>query len=72
MECSDLAFEIMKDYDSGMYTQQQLSDKYNIPLEIIMKLTQQFGYSHCKRELKKVVIVGDEVDYLQPYSNKKI
>lgn len=67
MDCADLAFEIMGKYDSNMITQEQLASNYNIPIDIIMTLTQQFGYSHGKRELKKGYIVGDEVDYLKPY-----
>ena len=70
MTCGDLAMEIMKKYDSNMYTQEQLAEEYNIPIEVIRQLTQFFLYKNTKRELRKDIFFEEEVAFLQPYVNK--
>lgn len=41
-------FEVLKMYDSSMYTQADIAEKLNIPLKAVSFCTQHAGYWHTK------------------------
>lgn len=66
MTCSDLAFKLIHEY--AKYTQQELSKRYNIPLDVIARLTKQFNINRRILEKRKFLVREDEVLYLAPYA----
>lgn len=44
----DIFFEVLKMYDSSMYTQVDIAKKLNIPLKAVSFCTKHAGYWHTK------------------------
>lgn len=69
-KCTDLAWNILIDYKSSLkkYTQEKLSEKYDIPVKVIGNVTKDFGFSHTKTDLQVFMCKDSEKFlYLAPY-----
>ena len=48
--------DVINDYDSGCFTQEQLAQKYDRSISAIMWCTQYYGYYHTKASSGKNVM----------------
>lgn len=48
--------DVINDYDSNRFTQEQLAEKYKCPVDAIRWCTQYYGYHHTKASSGKNVM----------------
>ena len=73
------AEKIRELYRERSYRQEDIAKKFNIPIEIVRKVTREYGYDHGKEksannpnnlnngQIVKPIIEFSEMDYLDKY-----